>query len=62
MPCPHLLGTSGDCLLQQDPHAQGDDGREPVLTEPVDRDWCLGSGERYRDCPFFKRFIAELVP
>ncbi|MFB3882418.1 MAG: hypothetical protein ACE149_14215 [Armatimonadota bacterium] len=61
MPCPHLSRMNGDCSLQQDQDSLGDDEREPVLSEPVDRDWCLGAGERYRECPLFKRFIAELV-
>jgi hypothetical protein len=62
MPCPHLSRASGDCLLQQDPESETDEGREPVVTEAVSRDWCLGSRPQYRDCPLFRRFIAELVP
>jgi hypothetical protein len=77
MPCPHLSRVNGDCLLQQDPGSNTDDGREPVVTElvlrsegdsplprpaSVGQEWCLGTGESYRDCPFLRRFLAELVP
>ena len=61
MPCPHLLGASGDCLLQQEPDSETDDGRELAVTDAIDRNWCLGSRPQYRDCPLFRRFIAELV-
>jgi hypothetical protein len=77
MPCPHLSRVNGDCLLQQDPGTDTDDGREPVVTElvppgegasplrrvaSVDREWCLGRRESYRDCPVLRRFLAGLVP
>jgi hypothetical protein len=63
MPCPHLSRVNGDCLLQQDPGSDTDDGREPVVTtESVAREWCLGTREGYRDCPVLRRFLTELVP
>ena len=62
MPCPHLSAASGDCLLQQDQDPETEDGREPVVTDPVDRELCLGFGDHRRDCPIFRRFLAELVP
>jgi len=62
MPCPHLSKANGDCFLQQDPGPDTDDGREPEPAESVDRELCLGPGQRYRDCPILTRFLAELVP
>ena len=62
MPCPHISKANGDCLLQQDPVSEVDDAREPPVVDQVDREWCLGSPTQYRECPLFRRFIAELVP
>jgi hypothetical protein len=77
MPCPHLSRVTGDCLLEQDPGPDSDDGREPAVTEIVpgsegasplrgvalvNRERCLGTRQSYRACPIFKRFLADLAP
>ena len=61
MPCPHFSNVSGECLLEHE-HAEGDDGREAVADDPVDREWCFRGEKGYRRCPVFQRFLTELLP
>lgn len=61
MPCPHFSKETGECVLLEE--AEDDDDRPEVqLDEPVDRSWCLGSDEGYRNCPVFRRFLGDLLP
>jgi len=63
MPCPHFSGVTGECGLEQGRvEADDDDAYETAAEDPVSREWCLGAGRKYRECPVFRRFVAELSP
>jgi hypothetical protein len=62
VPCPHFSSESGDCLLMQEPEEQDEDLVEIPNDDPVDREWCLASNRTYRNCPVYRRFLAELLP
>jgi hypothetical protein len=61
VPCPHFSNQSGECLLRDD-QEEDDDLREVSVEDPVDREWCLSSEKGYRQCPVYRRFLAELIP
>lgn len=61
MACPHFSRANGDCLLLQEPEEEDDDRVEPAPEEPIRREWCLSSDRSYRNCPVYRRFVAELL-
>ncbi len=61
MPCPHYSNDNGDCLLRHDDE-QDEERREVSVEDPVTREWCLGPEKAYRQCPMYRRFLAELIP
>jgi hypothetical protein len=48
-------------VLQQE-REEEEDPREAQVEDPTTRDWCLSPTKGYRNCPFFKRFLTELIP
>ena len=62
MPCPHYSRENNDCaLLQEAPQ----DDEESTPAPPEDhmlRDWCVVSEQAYRNCPVYRRYLAELLP
>ncbi len=61
MPCPHFSNQNGDCLLREDQDVDEED-RDVSVEDPVDRTWCLSAEKGYRQCPVYRRFLAELTP
>jgi hypothetical protein len=62
MACPHYTRENNDCLLLQEPPHDEEEGGTPAVDDPVTYERCLAPGKAYRDCPVFRRYLAELVP
>jgi len=62
MPCPHFCRRDNDCMLAEELPKDDDEQSEVPLDEPVNRAWCTGEGELYRNCPVLRRYLADLVP
>jgi len=62
MTCPQFSREHNDCLLLQEA-PRDDEERVPVpADETVNRAFCLAPQSGYRNCPVFRRFLAELAP
>lgn len=61
MACPHFSREDNDCLLLQDRPADEAELGEVVVEEPPNPSWCAGEGDGYRNCPIYRRFLAELL-
>jgi len=62
VPCPHFSHDSGDCHLLEDVPEDEEERAEGALDDPVNRDWCLSGADGYRNCPIYRKFLAELLP
>jgi len=62
VPCPHFSPESGECRLLDEVSDDDESSGEIRVEEPVSREWCLSSGELYRNCPVYHRFVSELMP
>jgi hypothetical protein len=62
VPCPHLSSESSECLLLQEAEADDEERGAAPIDEPPNREWCLSSDKKYRQCPLYRRFLAELQP
>jgi hypothetical protein len=61
MPCPHYLRENSDCLLLREPPPDEEERADAAPDDPVARDLCLSPGSQYRDCPVFRRYLADLL-
>lgn len=62
MPCPHYSLENNDCLLLQEAPRDDEEGSLAPADDPVPRDWCLVPERSYRNCPLYRRYLAELLP
>jgi hypothetical protein len=60
--CPHYARENNDCLLLQEaPPDEEERGAAPP-DEPPASEFCLAAGQAYRNCPVFRRYLADLAP
>jgi hypothetical protein len=62
MTCPQYSREHDDCLLLQEPPREDDERAELATDAPMTREWSLAPQRGYRNCPVFRRFLAELSP
>ncbi len=60
MPCPYLSRDRTECLLAEE---TADDDEDPGVPadDLIRREWCLGEPSVYRNCPAFRRHLADLL-
>jgi len=61
MACPHFSRRENDCALAEELPKDDEELTETPADEPTNRAWCMGEGDGYRNCPVFRRFMAELL-
>ncbi len=61
MACPHYSVRDNECLLAQDQPEDEEQPLEAPAEEPVNLSWCLGEGDGFRNCPLFRKFVADIM-
>jgi hypothetical protein len=61
MTCPQFSREHNGCLLLQEAPRDDEERALVPVEETVSRALCLAPRNGYRDCPVFRRFLAELA-
>jgi len=62
MACPQYSRDHNDCVLLEEPPRDEEERSASPAEEAPRRDWCLVPDKSYRNCPVYRRYLAELIP